>query len=190
VNRLVPILFRIALSSLHVALVHSADALDDVPGIAAVSASDQGAMPNTAAHGVATGAPRRTLDLRPPDLQSLHNQNLQPVVISADPEEAEAVAIAAAPLLPGERPDTQPALAGIASLYWAVRHPTGAWRVLLPIQLNGYDTDIENRGRAAERATPETLTEQREISANPAPAMLAHHTGGNSVRRRQLGEAT
>lgn len=87
-NRLVPTLFRIALSSLHVALGHSAGALDDVPGIAAVSASDQGAMPNTAAHGVATGAPRRTLDLRPAALQSLHIQNLQQVVISADPEEA------------------------------------------------------------------------------------------------------
>jgi hypothetical protein len=45
-------------------------------------------MPNTAAHGVATGAPRRTLDLRPAALQSLHIQNLQQVVISADPEEA------------------------------------------------------------------------------------------------------
>lgn len=189
-KRLVPTLFRIALSSLPVALGHAADALDDVPGIAALSASDQVTMPNTATHGVATGVPRRSLDLRPPDLQSLHIQNLQQVVTSADPEEAEVVTIAAAPLLPGERPDTQPSVSGIASLYWAVRHPTEAWRVLLPIQLDGYDTDLENRGRAAERATPETLTEQREISANPAPAMFAHHTGGNSVRRRQSGEAT
>ena len=42
----------------------------------------------------------------------------------------------------------------------------------------------------AERATPETLTEHREISANPLPTMLAPDTGGKCVRRTQTGEAT
>lgn len=72
-------------------------------------------------------------------------------------------------------------------LYWAARHPTQAWRVFLPIQLDGYDADTDNRGCAAESATPETLTEQREISAKPAPTMLAHDTGGKCVRRTQSG---
>jgi hypothetical protein len=190
VNRFTSSLIRIALAILPVAVGHSADALDDVPGVAAVSASDQVAISDSAMRAVASGALRSTLDLRPPDLQSFHVQNLQQVVTSSDSDEGEAATIAAAPLRLDETPDTRPSLAGIASLYWAVRHPTHAWRVFLPIQLDGYDTDTENRGRAAERATPETLTEQREISAKPAPTTLAHETGGNRVRRRQTGEAT
>ena len=188
-KRLVPTLLRIVFSALPVGVGHSADALDDVPGIAAGSAFDQMAMPNTATHAVVTGAPRGTLDLRLPDLQSLHIQERQPVLASANPDEAEAITIAAAPLLPEDRSDTRPSLGGIASLYWAVRHPTQAWRVLVPIQLDSDATDIESCGRAAERATPATFAEQREISANPAPGTLAQHTGGNSVRRRPSGEA-
>jgi hypothetical protein len=114
VNKFIPTLLRIALSSLHVAVGYPADALDTVP-------------------------PRRTLDLRPPDLRSLHVQNLQQVGTSADSDEAEAVTIAAAPLLLEEEPDTHLSVAGIASLYWAARHPTQAWRVFLPVQLDGYD---------------------------------------------------
>ena len=111
-NKFVPTLLRIALSSLHVAVGSPADALD--------------------------APPRRTLDLRPPDLRSLHVQNLQGVVTSADSEEAEAVTIGAAPLLLEEEPDTHLSVAGIASLYWAARHPTQAWRVFLPVQLDEY----------------------------------------------------
>jgi hypothetical protein len=66
------------------------------------------------------------LDLRAPDLRSL--------------PETEAVTIAGAPLLPEQKTDTHPSLGGIASLYWAARHPGQAWRVFLPIQLDGNDT--------------------------------------------------
>ena len=66
------------------------------------------------------------LDLRAPDLQSL--------------PETEAVTIAGAPFLPEQKADTHPSLGGIASLYWAARHPTQAWRVFLPVQLDGNDT--------------------------------------------------
>jgi hypothetical protein len=184
VNRCIPTLLRIALSFLPVGVGHCADALDDTIGIAPDSASDRVAMPNTATRAVATVAPRRTLDLRPPDLRSLRVQNLQQVVTSADSDEAEAVTVVAAPLLPEERPGAQPSLAGIASLLWAVRHPTQAWRVFLPSQLDASDTDTENRGRAAERATPETLTEQREISVNPSPTTLASDTGANMLAGR------
>jgi hypothetical protein len=168
VNRFMPILLPIALSFLPVAVAYPAEATDDSPGPAAA---------------------RRTLDLRPPNLESLHLQNPPQIVTSADSDEAEAVTLAAAPLLLEESPDTHPSLGGIASLYWAARHPTLAWRVILPVQLAD-DTDTENRGRAAGRATPETTARQREISAQPAPTMLTHDTGGNGVRRTQSGEAT
>ena len=97
-------------------------------------------------------------------------------------DETVAVTIAGAPLLPEQKADTHPSPGGIASLYWAARHPRQAWRVFLPIQLDG--------AIAAERATAETLTEGREISAHPSARMLASHTGGKCVRRTQSGEAT
>ena len=100
---------------------------------------------------------------------------------------------AAAPLLLEEEPDTHRSVAGIASLYWAARHPTQAWRVFLPVQLDGYDASRQryrNRDSVAGRATAETRTVHREISTNPAPTMLAPDTGGKCVRRTQTGEAT
>ena len=77
------------------------------------------------------------LDLRAPDLRSLHLQSLQQVVTSADSAEAEPVTIVAAPSQLEEEPDTHPSLGAVASLYWAARHPAQAWRVFLPIQLDG-----------------------------------------------------
>lgn len=138
-NRFIPTLLRIALSSMHVTLGYPADALGDTKGIAVVSASDL----------AATVPPRRTLDLRPTDLRSLDVQNLQQVVTSADSDEAEAVTIAAAPLLLEEEPDTHLSVAGIASLYWAARHPTQAWRVFLPVQLEEYDASADIRATCA-----------------------------------------
>jgi hypothetical protein len=155
-------------------------------------AAPQVANSTTAMRTVPAGARRTTLDLRPPDLQSLHVKTLQPAATTSEFDETEAVNIAAAPLRPGENPDIKLPPAGIGSLYWAVRHPTRAWRILLPVQLDGDEVDIERHERAARRAPPETLIERRDIdiSANPAPARLAHDTRGNSVRRAQSGEAT
>ena len=148
-NKFIPTLLRIALSSLHVAVGSPADALDDPP--------------------------RRTL----------------------------VVTIAATPLLLEEEPDAHLSVTGIASLYWAARHPTQAWRLFLPVQLDGYDAPPRTQGgpvacpspnaranSAAEFATAETLTEHREISAHPSPTTLAPDTGGKCVRRTQSGEAT
>ena len=168
-KKFIPTLLRIALSSLHVAVGSPADALDGTKGIAVAAATER---------ATAT-VPPRTLDLRPPDLRSLHVQNLQQVVTSADSDEPEAVTIAAAPLLLEEEPDTHLSVSGIASLYWAARHPTQAWRVFLP-----------DRDSVAGRATSETLTEHHEISAHPSPTTLAPDAGGKSVRRTQSGEAT
>jgi hypothetical protein len=109
-------------------------------------------------------AMRATLDLRPPELRSLDVVDLQQIDTSSDSDDAEAVTITAAPLVLEEEPDAQPSLGGLASLYWAASHPTQAWRVFLPIQLNGYD--------------PEALAEPDDVGANPAPLTLAHNTGG------------
>jgi hypothetical protein len=143
--------------SLHVTVGYAADALDAPKGIAA---------PKTPTRARATVLPRTNLDLRPPDLRSLHLQNLHQVVTSADSDEAEAVTIAAAPLLLEETPQTDPSVSGIASLYWAALHPTQAWRVFLPIQLDGYDAS----------AAPHTLVEHgadtRTAAAVPSALQL------------------
>jgi hypothetical protein len=155
--------------------IHVDEESDDVPAIAAVSASDRVATSDMTMRVVASGALRRTLDLRTPDLRSLRIQSLQHVVTSSDSDEAEAVTVAAARLLIDEEPDRRRSLAGIASLYWAVRHPPEAWRVLLPIQLDGDDSKGENPGRAG-NAMAATPAEQREISANAGSTALAHDT--------------
>jgi hypothetical protein len=124
------------------------------------------------------GVPRRSLDLRPPDVRNLEVADLQQIVASRDSDDAEAVTIAAAPLVLEEKPDAQPSLGGFASLYWAARHPAQAWRILLPVHLDGYDPSPESRERAAGGTTPEALAEERDTDANPAPITLAHNTSG------------
>jgi hypothetical protein len=102
---------------------------------------------------VSGGVPPRSLDLRPPDLRSLDLADRGQISTSSDSDDAEAVTIAAAPLAQEETPEGQPSPRGFASLYWAARHPAQAWRIFLPIQLDGY-------------------------GANPAPLTPAHSTGG------------
>jgi hypothetical protein len=190
VKRFIPTLLRMALSFAPVGAAYSADTLDHTTEVTAVLASDRVAMPNTSEHAAASATTQETLNLRPPELQSVEIRNLQPDATVADSDEAEAVTLAVAPFVPEERRDTLPPPSGIASLYWAARHPTQAWRVFVPIQLDEHAADTESRGRAAERATPETLTEQREISVTPSPTTLAPGTGGKCACRRQPGEAT
>jgi hypothetical protein len=93
---------------------------------------------DTVMRAVTGGVSRGTLDLRPPELRSLDVADQQ-IETSSDSDAAEAVTIAATPLVLEEMPDAQPSRGGLASLYWAVRHPTQAWRVFLPIQLDGDD---------------------------------------------------
>lgn len=124
------------------------------------------------------GVARGTLDLRPPDSRSLYVVDLQQLDTSADSDAAEAVTIAAAPPVLQETPDAQPSLGGLASLYWAARHPAQAWRVFLPIQLDRHDVSLESPERDAGDATPEAPAEHRDVGANPAPLTLAQNTGG------------
>ena len=100
------------------------------------------------------GVPPGTLDLRPPDLGSLDVADRAQIGTSPDFDDARAVTIAAAPLVLEETPEALPPAGGIAALYWAARHPAQAWRVFLPIQLEG------------------------DSGANPAPLGPAHSTGG------------
>jgi hypothetical protein len=95
------------------------------------------------------------------DTESLDVADLQQTDTSSDSDAAEAVTIAAAPLVLEEKPDAQPSLGGFASLYWAARHPAEAWRVFLPIQLDGSERSPSG-----------------DVGANPAPLTLAYNTGG------------
>jgi hypothetical protein len=114
---------------------------------------------DSAMAGLSGGQPRRTLDLRPPDLRSLDAADRQQIDTSSDAGDVGALTIAAARLALQEEPDAQPPVGGIASLYWAARHLTQAWRVFLP----------ENPARARGDARPEALAEQRDSGENPAP---------------------
>jgi hypothetical protein len=117
-----------------------------------------------AVQAVASGAPQRTLDLRLPDSQSLRVRDPRQPDTSSESDEENAATVVATRLLLDQRVDTQPSLAGIGSLYWAVRHRTQAWRVFLPILTDGDETDSKNRGRAAEPTTAELRTTERRVT--------------------------
>jgi hypothetical protein len=134
---------------------------------------------DTAMRAVSGGVRGTTLDLRPPELRSLDVADLQQTDTTSDSDAAEAVTITDALWALEEAPDSQPSIGGFASLYWAARHPAQAWRVLLPVQLDGYDLSPEGPlERDAGDATPQALAEQRDVGADPAPIWLAHNTGG------------
>ena len=188
-NRPGSTLLRIGLFLLPIGLGHSAESLGDGQGVAPVSASDGvviSAISVIPMHAVGSGAPQRALDLRLPDSQSLHIQDPQQPETSPESEEANATTVVGTRLLLDQRAGTQPSFAGIGSLYWAVRHPTQAWRVFLPILLDGDEADSENRGRAAEPTTAELLTQQRDVSVKPA-TVLARATGADVFAGRISG---
>jgi hypothetical protein len=92
----------------------------------------------TAAAGT-PAPPLKPLDLRPPSLQSiLLTDSSQAIASQAitpiDPEDVPALVIVGAPQLQTMDSHIHVAQTGIASLYWALRHPTRAWRILLPVQ--------------------------------------------------------
>jgi len=92
----------------------------------------------TAAAGT-PALPLKPLDLRPPSLQSiLLTDSSQAVASQAstpiDAEDAFALVIVGAPQLQAMDSHIHVPQTGIASLYWALRYPTRAWRILLPVQ--------------------------------------------------------
>jgi hypothetical protein len=128
---------------------------------------------------VSRQVPRRTLDLRTPDLESLDVAGRQPIGASSNSDEAEPVTIAAASLLAEEALDAQPSSGGFASLYWTARHPTQAWRIFLPLPVAADDLSPEISGRGPTQAASQALAERADIDdANvAAPITLAQHVG-------------
>jgi hypothetical protein len=84
-------------------------------------------------NSAATPAPaQRSLDLTPPDIRNVMPAEALEAPL-ADPDEQQPVSApetvqvkgsTAAPDVPG----------GIASLWWGLRHPSQAWRILAPAQ--------------------------------------------------------
>jgi hypothetical protein len=118
VKHFISALLLIPICSLPVGAAYSADAVRN----AAISRQD----------ATMTIPVRELLDLRPPDMRSTPWMDSVLASIPADSEEpqAAAVVIAVAPL--DETSNTNPSFGGIGSLYWAARHPTRAWTMLLP----------------------------------------------------------
>jgi hypothetical protein len=82
----------------------------------------------------AAAGPQKPLDLRPPDLQGILLTDTPPAIAPIDAEDAPAFVIEGAPQLTEMQSDTHVPQTGIGSLYWALRHPTRAWRIVLPVQ--------------------------------------------------------
>jgi hypothetical protein len=92
----------------------------------------------TAAAGT-PALPLKPLDLRPPSLQSILLTDSSQVVASQaitafDAEDVPTLVIVGAPQLQAMDSHIHVPQTGIASLYWALRYPTRAWRILLPVQ--------------------------------------------------------
>ena len=92
----------------------------------------------TAAAGT-PALPLKPLDLRPPSLQSILLTDSSQVVASQaitafDAEDVPTLVIVGAPQLQAMDSHSHVPQTGIASLYWALRYPTRAWRILLPVQ--------------------------------------------------------
>jgi hypothetical protein len=83
--------------------------------------------------------PLQPLDLRPPSLRSILLTDSSQVVASQpitafNAEDVPTLVIVGAPQLQAMDSHIHVPQTGIASLYWALRYPTRAWRILLPVQ--------------------------------------------------------
>ena len=87
----------------------------------------------TAAAGT-PALPPKPLDLRPPSLQSILLTDSSQAITPIGAEDTSALVIVGAPQLQAMDSPIHAAQTGIGSLYWALRHPTRAWRILLPAQ--------------------------------------------------------
>ena len=87
----------------------------------------------TAAAGT-PALPLQPLDLRPPRLQSILLTDSSQAATPIGAEDAPALVIVGAPQLQAMDSHIHVPQTGIASLYWALQHPTRAWRILLPVQ--------------------------------------------------------
>lgn len=85
-----------------------------------------------AAANTAPPAPAKLLDLRPPDITRLYtSQQLAALLEKLDEENIEEVEVEGSPIpAPTFTPRVWP---GIAAPFWALLHPTQAWRIFAPM---------------------------------------------------------
>lgn len=77
--------------------------------------------------------PPKLLDLRPPDITELYSQQqLQQLIAKMEAENIEEIEVEGA-RPPGPAYNTPRVWPAIAAPFWALLHPTQAWRILAPI---------------------------------------------------------
>jgi hypothetical protein len=107
-----------------------------------IAHADDVAAPNTPpAQPVASTKP---LDLRPPDITKLYtSEQLQQLMAKIDRENIEEIEVEGARVpAPTFTPQVWP---GIAAPFWALLHPTQAWRIFMPLppdQNRGVGTQV------------------------------------------------
>jgi hypothetical protein len=75
---------------------------------------------------------RGLLDLRPPDMRGTPWMDSVLASAPTDSEEPQVAAVVTAVAPLNDTSNTNLSFGGIGSLYWAARHPTRAWTMLLP----------------------------------------------------------
>jgi hypothetical protein len=118
VKHFISTLLLIPIGSLPVGAAHSADAARQ----AAISRQD----------ATMTTPVREVLDLRPPDMRGTPWMDSVLASVPADSDEPQVAAVVTAVAPFDDTSNTTLSFGGIGSLYWAARHPTRAWTMLLP----------------------------------------------------------
>jgi hypothetical protein len=96
------------------------------------AAATQSAVKSTAVPTL--GTQRKPLDLRAPDITRLFSQQeLQRVLAKTLDADIEEVEVEGARGRRAPPPDTPTVWPGILAPFWAVTHPTQAWRILAPL---------------------------------------------------------
>lgn len=126
------LILLIPICSLSVGVAYSVDAPAGKIRIAAIAALPVTALPKALMRR--TTSARAALDLRPPDLSSMPRTDSFPASIPAESAEPQASAVVTAALPRDETSNTNLPLTGIGSFYWAARHSTRVWRILIPRQ--------------------------------------------------------
>jgi hypothetical protein len=81
---------------------------------------------------IATAATHRTLDLTPPDIRKvMPSEELNTPL--PEPNEADTVNVPETVQVKGSSPAPE-VPGGILSVFWALWHPTQAWRIVTPVQ--------------------------------------------------------
>ena len=99
--------------------------------IPTLAATQPAAKPTAAA---TSGTQRKPLDLRTPDITKLFSQQeLQRVLARTIDPDIEEVEVEGARGRSPPPPDTPTVWPGLLAPFWAITHPTQAWRILAPL---------------------------------------------------------